>query len=100
MNSNLQDQILTKIANKMRVAIDEAVMEPWKYKPNFKIHDESVVDGATWYTVGCYDDTSQWLRSQDQELWHEHIEKMWAGYHNIFDVHEKLYTMLALKWSS
>ena len=73
MTSDLQDQILTKIANKMRVAIDEAVMEPWKYKPNFKIHDESVVDGATWYTVGCYDDTSQWLRTQDQKLWHEHI---------------------------
>ena len=99
MTSDLQDQILTKIAKKMQEEIDEQFMSQW-IKPDFKIHDESVVDGATWYTVGCYDDTSQWLRSQDRELWHEHVEQLWAGYHNIFDIHEKLYTMLALKWSS
>ena len=100
MTSDLQDQILTKIANKMRMAIDEAVMEPWKYKPNFKIHDESVVDGEIWYTVGCFDDTSEWLRSQDHKLWYEHIvTQMESGYYNTFDVHEKLYTMLALKWT-
>lgn len=98
MTSDLQDQILTKIAKKMQ----EEIYEQFMYggtSPNFKTHDESVVDGATWYTVGCYNDTSQWLRSQDRELWHEHIEQLWAGYHNIFDIHEKLYTMLALKWS-
>ena len=99
MTSDLQDQILTKIAKKMQQEIDEQFMSQWIYKPNFKIHDESVVDGEIWYTVGCFDDTSQWLRSQDRELWHEHVEQLWAGYHNIFDVHEKLYTMLALKWS-
>ena len=100
MTSDLQDQILTKIAKKMQEEIDEAVMEPWKYKPNFFIRDESVVDGKIWYTVGCFDDTSQWLRSQDRELWHEHVEQLWGVYHNTFDIHEKLYTMLALKWSS
>jgi len=96
---NLQDQILTRIAKKMQEEIDERGLSQWIYKPRVKIHDQSTVDGATWYTVGCYDDTSEWLRSHDQELWHEHIEKMWAGYHNIFDIHEKLYTMMALKWS-
>ena len=91
---------MTKVAKKMQEAIDKEMMESWRYKTNFfKIHDRSIVDDATWYTVSCYDDTSQWLRSQDRELWHEHIEKRWAGYHNIFDVHEKLYTMLALKFS-
>ena len=98
MTSDLQDQILTKIAKKMQQEIDEQFMYGGT-SPNFKTHDESVVDGATWYTVGCYDDTSQWLRSQDRELWHEHVEQLWAGYNNIFDIHEKLYTMLALKFS-
>ena len=96
---NLEDQILTKIANKMQVAIDEAVMEPWKYKPNFKIQDQSVVDGEIWYTVGCCDDTSEWLRTQDQKLWHEHINNKFLVINHLFDIHEKLYTMLALKWS-
>jgi len=98
--SNIEDQILTRIAKRMQEEIDEQFMSQWKYKPNFFIHDESVVDGKTWYTVGCYNDTSQWLRSQDRELWHEHVEQLWGVYHNTFDIHEKLYTMLALKWSS
>jgi hypothetical protein len=99
MTSDLQDQILTKIAKKMQAEIDEQFMSQWIYKPNFFIHDESVVDGATWYIVGCYDDTSQWLRSQDQKLWHEHINNKFLVINHLFDIHEKLYTMLALKWS-
>lgn len=99
MTSDLQDQILTEIANKMRVAIDEAVMEPWKYKPNFKIQDQSVVDGEIWYTVYCSDEASRWIRSQSRELWCEHIHMKWDVIHNTFDIHEKLYTMLALRWS-
>ena len=99
MTSDLQDQILTKIAKKMQEEIDEQFMSQWIYKPNFFIHDESVVDGATWYTVGCYDDTSQWLRTQDQKLWHEHINNKFLVINHLFDIHEKLYTMLALKFS-
>jgi hypothetical protein len=98
--SNLQDQILTKIAKQMQQEIDEQFMLKLMNNPSIKIHDRGIVDGKTWYTIGCYNDTSKWLRSQDRELWHEHVEHMWAGYHNIFDIHEKLYTMLALKWSS
>jgi len=98
--SNIEDQILTKIAKQMQQEIDEQFMSTFQYKPRIKIHDQSIVDGETWYTVGCYNDTSEWLRSQDRALWHEHVEQLWAGYHNIFDVHEKIYTMLALKWSS
>ena len=97
MTSDLQDQILTKIANKMRVAIDEAVMEPWKYKPNFKIHDESVVDGEIWYTIDCDRDVGAWLRDQPKE-WR--YELMAYGLTRCqFDIHEKLYTLLALRWS-
>jgi hypothetical protein len=96
---NLQDQILTKIAKKMQEEIDERGLSQWIYNPRVKIHDRSTVDGSTWYTIGCSYETSRWLRSQDRELWHENIEKNWAGYHNIFDIHEKLYTMIALKFS-
>lgn len=100
MTSDLQDQILANIANKMRVAIDEAVMEPWKYKPHVKIQDKGVVDGEIWYTVYCSYEASQWIRRQSRTLWYEHINGKWDVIHNTFDVHEKLYTMLALKWSS
>ena len=99
MTSDLQDQILTKIAKKMQQEIDEQFMSQWIYKPNFKIHDESVVDGEIWYTVGCFNDTSQWLRTQDQKLWHEHINNKFLVINHLFDIHEKLYTMLALKFS-
>jgi len=98
--SNLQDQILTKIAKRMQQEIDDEFMATFQYKPHIKIHDQSTVDGNTWYTIGCSPVTSKWLRSQNRELWHEHVEHIWAGYHNTFDIHEKLYTMLALKWSS
>ena len=96
---NLQDQIITGIAKRMQEEIDEEFMSTFQYKSRIKIHDQSIVDGKIWYTVGCYDDTSKWLRSQNRELWHEHVEHMWAGYHNTFDIDEKLYTMLALRWS-
>jgi hypothetical protein len=99
MNSNFEDQILTKIAKRMQQEIDEQFMSKWMNKPHIKIHDQSIVDGDTWYTVGCDGDPAQWLRSQDRKLWHEHVEHMWAGYHNTFDVHETLYTLLVLKWS-
>jgi hypothetical protein len=98
--SNIEDQILTRIAKRMQEEIDEQMITPRGYNLPIKIHDQSTVDGETWYTIGCYDDTSKWLRSQNRELWHEHVEHIWAGYHNTFDIHEKLYTMLALKWSS
>ena len=97
---NLEDQILTKIAKRMQEAIDEQVMSTFQYEPNFKIHDQSIVDGDTWYTVSCSRESSQWLRSQNRESWHEHINNKWDVIHNTFDIHEKLYTMLALKWSS
>ena len=98
--SSIEDQTLTRIAKRMQEEINEGIITPWRYKTNFfKIHDQSIVDGATWYTVSCYDDTSEWLRTQDQELWHEHINNKWGKINHLFDIHEKIYTMLALKFS-
>ena len=98
--SSIEDQTLTRIAKRMQEEINEGIITPWRYKTNFfKIHDQSIVDGATWYTVSCYDDTSEWLRTQDQKLWHEHINNKWGVINHLFDMHEKLYTVLALRWS-
>jgi hypothetical protein len=66
---------------------------------NFKIRDQSQVDGITWYTVSCTRAVAKWIRSQDREIWHEHINGKRDVFHNTFDIHEKLYTLLALKWS-
>jgi hypothetical protein len=100
MTSDLQDQILTKIAKQMQQEIDEQFMSMLMNNPSVKIHDQSIVDGETWYTVSCSHAASRWMRSQDREFWHEHIQNKWDVIHNTFDIHEKLYTMLALKWSS
>jgi hypothetical protein len=64
----------------------------------FKIRDQSQVDGETWYTVSCTGVVAKWIRSQDRAIWHEHINGKWDLIHNTFDIHEKLYTFLALKW--
>lgn len=80
----------------------EAVEAFWKRHltmPNFKILHQCQVDGDTWYTVSCRLAAAKWIRSQDRELWHEHINGQWEVIHNTFDIHEKLYTMLALKWA-
>ena len=65
----------------------------------FKIRDQSQVDGEIWYTVSCIAAVAKWIRSQDREIWHEHINGKRDVFHNTFDIHEKLYTLLALKWS-
>ena len=97
--SNIEDQILTRIAKRMQDEIDEQMITPRGYNLPIKIHNQSTVDGAIWYSVTCYDEASQWLRSQDPELWHEHINNKWGVINHLFDIHEKLYTMLALRWS-
>jgi hypothetical protein len=68
-------------------------------KGNFEITDQAPVDGDTWYTVACVSCVSDWMREQPKEWWHEHIDLRWIHYSNKFDIHEKLYTILALRWS-
>jgi len=69
------------------------------FERDFRIHDQGLVDGCTWFTVSCSHKASLWLRRQSRELWHEHIQNKWDVIHNTFDVHETLYTLLVLKWS-
>lgn len=68
-------------------------------RPKFQITDQAEVDGATWYTVTCVREVSAWIRTQPKELQHSHIDQNWTLYGNKFDMHENLYSILALKWS-
>ena len=65
----------------------------------FTILDQAPVDGATWYTVSCANEVSTWLREQSKELQHSHIDNNRYFFVTKFDIHEKLYSMMALKWS-
>jgi hypothetical protein len=65
----------------------------------FKKLTESQVDGTTWHTVGCSKEAAAWVKEQPQEFWYEHIDENWYISLNRFDVHEKLYLLLGLKWA-
>lgn len=66
-------------------------------KTKFVINAKAEVDGATWYTVSCNKEISAWLRDQSKEWHYETLAHGWVL--SQFDIHEKLYTLLALRWS-
>ena len=67
--------------------------------PAFSKITGALVDGEQWYTVQCNKEVSNWVRTLDETHWYEHIDQRGYINRNIFDMHEKLYTMLAVKWS-
>jgi hypothetical protein len=68
--------------------------------PAIRILDQALVDGETWYTVQCKPSlVSGWIQEQDANMWHNHIDQRWDMHFNVFDMHEKLYTMLILRWA-
>lgn len=66
--------------------------------PGYRKVAEAEVDGNQWFTVKCTEEISSWIRSQPKNMRHEHIDKNWYVYKNMFDIHEKIYTMLQLKY--
>ena len=65
--------------------------------PNYKIIDQAVVDNEQWYTVRVYKTPiMSWLRNSDKKWQWEHSNNGVNGIR--FDMHEKLFTLLALKW--
>jgi len=64
----------------------------------YRYLDEAIVDGEKWYTVTGQKPVCAWIRTQDENLWHEHIDGNWNISYNTFDMHEKLYTMLGMKF--
>ena len=65
---------------------------------NFKFQkvDEAIVDGEVWYTVRTRrgSDASNWLREQDCTV---ETSTSW-GFDSYFDVPEKIYMMLVLRF--
>lgn len=55
------------------------------------------VDNNRWYTVRLNAPTARWLRQQDRSMWAE-MPGYTTSALNMFDVHEQLYTVMALKW--
>ena len=70
---------------------------------NYTVLAKAMVDGAQWYTVRCTKEASQWVRAtfseQENKLWFDNIDHQWQLNKNVYDMHEKLYTMLIMRWS-
>jgi hypothetical protein len=64
----------------------------------YTVIDRATVDHAQWYTVKCSSKISAWIKGQPEGMWYEHIDKDWMIYKNTLDIHEKIYTMLQLKY--
>jgi len=64
--------------------------------PAYEQIGEGVVDGDLWLTVKCNDETAAWVRGQNKKYVYEHST---SSGRPLFDVHEKLYTMLKIKFT-
>lgn len=64
--------------------------------PAYKQMDKATVDNEEWVTVKCNYETAAWVREQKQKYWYEH-NTLTIG--SMFDIHEKLYTMLKIKFT-
>lgn len=78
----------------------KGVVPPYAYmNTNFTIIGRATVDGEPWVTVQVHPDIRPWFRTQPQKMWYEHIDHNWYVVANTFDMHEKIYTMLLLRWA-
>jgi hypothetical protein len=67
-------------------------------KNSYEIIDRGQVDNEQWYVVQAEPKVALWMRTQNKDLWYDYK----VGSYRVldtFDVHEKLYTMLALRWA-
>lgn len=82
------------------------VKSNWKILPlslrekKFRSLTTATVDGEKWYTIQCKPEVSDWIRSQpgEDKLWFQNIDDKWMINKNIFNVHNKIYAMIALRW--
>jgi len=79
----------------------DGVVPPYKsiIRTMFEIRDTAEVDGETWHTVQVNPRVIPWIKSQDSGLWYDHKTANNYKVAYTFDIHEKLYSMLALKFS-
>lgn len=65
--------------------------------PNYKILADSLVDGEQWYTVRVYKPwIMDWISGQPHE-WQVELKNTYP-HGRQWDVHEKLLTMISLRW--
>ena len=57
---------------------------------------QAVVDNSVWFSVQCNTEAAKWIRNQNKDFWYEHSN---AKVFSVFDIHEKLYTLLQLRFS-
>jgi hypothetical protein len=73
------------------------------YQESYKVLDNTQVDTSTWYTVQCSPEIAKWLyedyKDKEDDYWYAHPSRS-KRFDNIFDIHEKIYTILALKWKN
>lgn len=70
----------------------------FKLQPNFEIVTGALVDGVQWHTVAVSGPVATWIRSKNKQQWSEHSVRG-SNFRSMFDMDEKLYTMLAIKFS-
>jgi hypothetical protein len=79
----------------------EGVMPPYKavIKGNFEIFASSPVDNEIWHTVQVTPRVTKWIKEQNTSMWYSHKTSSKYKVLDTFDIHNKLYTMMALKFS-
>jgi len=63
--------------------------------PAYEQVSSELVDGERWMTVKCNKETAAWVREQNKKYVYEHS----GSYQSLFDIHEKLYTMLKIRFT-
>lgn len=69
--------------------------------PLYRKVDSVLVDGVRWYTIKCKEEIASWIRSLPGEhtQWYEHLDQQWYIHKNKFDITEKIYMQIGLKWT-
>lgn len=66
----------------------------------YKNAGRAEVDGEMWYTIKCSTEVAEWIRTLPRkDNWYEHIDNNWYAYNSMFDLHERVYLQLGLKFA-
>ena len=109
-NEDYRPIILPIIRKVMPVLVAHEIAGAYPMLPatNIKLLETSQVSGATWYTVSLSRAASVWVREEYpsyESKWWKHLEMGCERFpsleqFNVYDVHEKFYTIMQLRWSS
>jgi hypothetical protein len=66
-------------------------------QPSITVLDQTQVDEDQWYTLDVDPAVAKWARQHPQEYWYQYPGRTFRA---TMDVHEHLYTMLLLRWTT